>query len=356
MNNNLIFSDFMKNLPMIYSKKNYWLVRTSSGQNYDAFLNGNYIAIGWNEIPLGALNDIHKNPNNKDFFDQTKELIIVENENEAVKKISQSKALNQVLKFTYDITIGDIVVIPSYNSEDLSFGEVIETPIYQAKGLELMECSFVKRKKVNWIKKNVNRNNLDFDLYKFIFSHQTINKVSNYSDLINATIYDFYVNENNKASLVLRIRKGHDIDPFIMGDLYNDMLYFLKECAEYDGTDLQKNPMSIKFDLQSPGVMLLAGLFGFGLLFLGIAATLSGGDFQIDGNFMGIKLKGKFKPSSLLDKVSDFLDRKQERKLRGAQFLQNMKHFEVAPNEEIRKLAELPPEKFINDPAEEIVD
>ena len=38
-------SELLDLIPSINPQKNYWLVRTSSGSNYDDFINGGYIAI-----------------------------------------------------------------------------------------------------------------------------------------------------------------------------------------------------------------------------------------------------------------------------------------------------------------------
>ena len=57
--------NFYSSVPVIPQGKNYWLIRTLSGDLYDAFTDRNFVAIGYNEISLEAIHTINRS-NNED--------------------------------------------------------------------------------------------------------------------------------------------------------------------------------------------------------------------------------------------------------------------------------------------------
>lgn len=349
-------------IPNVSPKRNYWLVRTSSGDNYDAFVRGNFIAIGWNEITLLDLNEIHLDPKNKELFKKIKSKIHtdVEISERSARGIgaAQSKSLKQLLKFVYEIKKDDIIIIPSYNSDLLSFGVVKETPSYSESDVNIAkdQCSYRKRKKIEWIKPNVSRLRLDANLYRFIFAHQTINKISEYAEYINNFLFDFY-EFDGKYSLVLRLRKEGAIDAFKMNQFYTDLLEFIKDYSDCEQYDKEQNSLSVKFELQSPGtIILIAGaIIGVGLLGLAILTVLAGGKNETDFDLKSGKFKWNFETNSLLDKMSDYLDRKSirntdkmseeldEREARLLRLQESLRHFEVDQNRNIKELAQNKP-------------
>jgi restriction system protein len=347
--NNL--NELLSSAPFFSLDRNYWLVRTSSGDYYADFIKKNYIAIGWNEIKLSDLDQLRKDPNNLVLIETIKNKIktnldalefdedINDESNNRGISSRKSRALGQMLKFANDIKAGDIVVIPSESSNLLSFGEVVETPLYIASGEELEKCNFIKRKKVIWIKKDINRLKLDSNLYKFIFAHQTINKVTEYGEYINSTLYDFYIS-GDKASLVLRLRKTEGFDPFELGDFYNDLINFIKEFSEFNDERIQYGDMEVKFNLHSPGTIIFIGGAFLTLAVIGILTNLAGGEQNLNIDPLTGKIKTKFKSNSFLDKYSDFLDRKQNRKFNEIRFLNSLNKLDVAPNEELKSLTE----------------
>lgn len=338
MNQQIDINEIIQNLPMVNPNRQYWLVRTEAGDYYEEFRDNNYIAIGWNEIPMADIAELKQNPNNLELFERVKEKLIINDnfDTERGKKASQSKSIAQLLKFAYDLKRGDIVVIPSINSDLLSFGEILDTPVYID---ESGNCSFKKRKKVMWIQKDIKRLSLDSNLYRFIFAHQTINNVTEYSEYINSTLFDFYTIDG-KASLVLRVRKNEELDSFKIGEFYSDLLYFIKEFSEDEGTEIQQGDISVKFDLQSPGTIIFIGIALAALVALGVMTILAGGEggFEIDPKTL--KVNNNFKSNSLLDKISDFLDRKQERRFRALKMMGELRHFEVDQNKDLGRLVE----------------
>src|SRR6185312_9045106 len=90
----------------------------------------------------------------------------------------------QVMKFVVELKKGDIVIIPSSNSEIISIGEVTSSTIPELTQAELLktECPYKKRKPVKWIK-DISRDSLDPFLYRMLQAHQAINNITRYSDI-----------------------------------------------------------------------------------------------------------------------------------------------------------------------------
>jgi hypothetical protein len=351
-------SEMLDLIPSINPQKNYWLVRTSSGANYDDFINGGYIAIGWNEITLFDLNQINLFPGNRPLFDTIRDKVKSErddddSENSRGIQAYQSRSIGQLLKFAYEIKKGDVVVIPSYNSDKLAFGEVLTTPILTSDSIKFGsdQCEYNKRKRVRWLKTNVSRSTLDSNLYKFIFAHQTINNISEYSEHINNFLYDFYQVDGN-YSLVLRVKSTAKIDAFAMSQFYSDLIYFINYFSDVEEEKDKK--LSVTFDLQSPGTIVFVGsiLLGVGLFTIAMFTIMAGGENGFEFDPESKKIKWNFKSNSFLEKYSEYLDRKEARNERKAKriteedeqrrkrLFENLKHFEVSPNKDVSELTE----------------
>lgn len=351
MNNDFDSSDMINFVPNINQERNYWLVRTSSGSNYEDFIKGGYIAIGWNEVTLFDLNSIKENPENVEHIQEIKSKIDSDSgdpEEEQSRGVIayQSRSLNQLMKFTYEIKRGDIVVIPSYNSSALAFGEVLETPLFIASDLDLAmdTCPFRKRKKVKWFKINVDRNRLDANLYRFIFAHQTVNSINDYAEYINNYILDFY-HMDGKYTLVLRLRKEGNLDAFAIDKFYSDLIAFAKEFAEFSGNEIGDDSLSVKFNLQSPGTIVFIGsaVIGVGLIAIGVLTNLAGGEWKFEFDLKNIKFGSQFKSGGFLKAFSQFLNEKQDRMERAKRLEADLNRFEVDKNRNLEGLIE--PEK-----------
>jgi hypothetical protein len=357
------FQDFLNFIPSVNPERNYWLVRTSAGSNYADFISGNYIAIGWNEVTAFDLHQIKMNPTDKILYESIRDKVVSENktDDEEYSKGTQSyqsRSMGQLLKFVYEIKKGDIVVIPSYNSDSLSFGEVLSTPLISINSSKNINenCTYEKRKRVKWLKKGVSRNSLESNLYKFIFAHQTVNNITEYSDFINNFLFDFYQVDGN-YSLVLRVRSDAKIGAFAMNQFYSDLVGFINENSDAEEMQKSENSLSVKFDLQSPGIIVFVGIAAFAVAFLSIAVLtiLAGGENNIEIDPETKKFKWNFKANSLLEKWSSYLDNKDARVERRYEFeekkkkkenervlrlMEKLKLFNVSPNKDISEFTD----------------
>lgn len=149
---------FIANVP---STRDYWFIRTYSGQYFDVFFHNNAIAVGWkcdehydrdgylavsmrekgwNIITKGKYSCIC--PHNEDLLEQAARNIssaisaankkkesnlyyLSPEEQKFVLAASSEKAIKKILRFENIIGKGDVVVIPSVNCEKIMIGEVI---------------------------------------------------------------------------------------------------------------------------------------------------------------------------------------------------------------------------------------
>lgn len=153
-----LFNDFISktNITRV-EDRNYWLVRTNGGNNYQDFALHDYIAIGWDYITLNALNtktheelrkiiEIQsKNKTNRyaddeldDSDDDEGDIVIKsDSSDESTSKMPTGTItgiINKLDGFVNSIKIDDIVLIPSKSYQKISIGivrgNVYEDPDY----------------------------------------------------------------------------------------------------------------------------------------------------------------------------------------------------------------------------------
>ncbi|KAF1339425.1 hypothetical protein ABP1_4180 [Bacillus subtilis] len=98
----------------IDDKRKYWLVRTQSGEYYEQFYFENFISVGWDEF-----NDIEK------FKTADKSVIIKEIEKAYPENKKPGLIYSQIKRFLFELSPGDVVMIPSPNSTRISFGIIL---------------------------------------------------------------------------------------------------------------------------------------------------------------------------------------------------------------------------------------
>lgn len=267
--------DFL--VPYISTDRNYWLVRTKGGKYYESFLNNEYIGISWNELDNNFLNQRRKtNPDTppitkeeiKDFYEQK---YIGNEEKQKHYSRNAQRIATMINRFVFDIKKGDIVLIPSANSDEISFGEVLEDGIYFEKDFPIKPtqerhdpkfCPFIKRKKVRWLKK-VRKNELDSNLYTLLYSQHTISHADKkrYAHYIDRTIDSVYI-KGETAHLVLNVKQEGDINALSFANIIRDSVKIIDEFKhlypEFDD-NIDGKRIKIKANVQSPGPMELFG-------------------------------------------------------------------------------------------------
>lgn len=285
-------------LKEIDQNKEYWLVRTQSGDYYQEFYFDNYIAIGWDEI-----SDLEE---------------IINSDNEKLKEIvSQTypdekkpgNVTNQICRFVKDMKKGDIVIIPSKGSTHICFGEVVDNDAYTFNPETLIDfeegmCPFYKRRKVKWIK-TIRRDDLDPYLYRLLNSHHTITDANDYSDFIDRSLYSFY-KKGDTAHVVFEVQETEKIQALDLIKLINTIISTVDEFNTISNCRLSKEDIDIKINVQSPGPVEFSGYLPI-ILVIGVATVaLVGGGLKFKKTFDTIE--GELTSEGLLPGIIKFIN------------------------------------------------
>ena len=326
-------SNLISKIDSIPSEKNYWLIRTEAGNYFESFNNFNFVALGYEEVSFKVVNDIRqKSSTDLDFKNQLKDFVARTYPDKQYGLIT-----NQILRFIYEVKKGDIVVIPSENSDYISMGEVTDTNIlvHSESVFNSTNCDYTKRKAVKWIK-TFTRKNLDPYLYKTFQAHQAINNITNYANIIERSLGDFY-RIGDEVNLVLAVNKESNIKAtdllFFGSDLLSTVDGFIKEYElDFDISDID-----VKINVNSQGKVQFLSKSGKNLLLLGIVSLviigINGGGLKIDRP--GFKLD--LSTDGLIKCVSDYLDKKQDREIK-ERLLESAKSLEIKTPDDLIKL------------------
>lgn len=291
----------------IPASRNYWLIRTQSGEFYDSFRQHKFVAIEHEQISLYEVNKILEK-NGKDTKAALKEL----------KALSQKKypddrfglIAGQVMKFVAELKKGDIVIIPSSNSEIISIGEVTSSTIPELTQAELLktECPYKKRKPVKWIK-DIPRDSLDPFLYRMLQAHQAINNITRYSDIVERTIGNFYI-KGDEANLVLEVQQNDDINARQLFGLGWHLLDYSQDFFDKLKLELSVDEIEVKINLNSKGKIQFKAPNARTLWLIALlTVAVNGGGLKIDVKGFNLDLS----TDGIIKKVIDYQNNKHDR-------------------------------------------
>lgn len=197
-----IIDNIKKEIPVLDSSIDYWLVRANSGEFYTDFNLNGYIGIGWNEITLEDIESADNDSNKLKNILKDK-LTFPEDSDPSENKYGITAG--QLLRFVNNIKKNDIVVVPSEGSERFLVGKVVG-PLYELSPSQIEQykneeithprSDFAKRWKVSWLGW-FNRSDADSALYKMIYSHATLSNINDYKPFINRALFPCYIEDEN---------------------------------------------------------------------------------------------------------------------------------------------------------------
>lgn len=322
MNYNEILDSLVEDIEIIPNLKKYWLIRTQSGTLFDTFIENNFVGLDHREVSLRNLSVLRRTflDNNK-FLDGIREVVKDYHKDEegnddetAIPSRRVSLIANQIYKFYQNVKKGDIVVIPSYSSSKVAFGIVKESNIAEFTESEIRKFDFTTQflnKRVEWVA-NFDRSSLDPNIFKMFTSHQAINDVSKYADVIERSLQDFFILDN-EAHLIINVQKNDDIKAKDLFGLGYSFLEIFDDLADELGIlGVSSDDLEVKVNVNSPGKIDLKSNIKKTTVFAGIILLVCGGGYvAADGTSLktdGIK--------SLLEAISNFRDREQNRDLK----------------------------------------
>lgn len=328
------FLDFVIDIP---ETKGYWLIRTNSGFFYDDFKDANIVGISHNQIKLSSIEQISKKYGNekkrtvKEFKEIIKRVDKEANHIELLSENAISIAANQIYRFVFEVKKGDIVIIPSENSETILIGEVTKSYI-SSKTLKTSDNTpIILLKEVRWLKE-VNRRKLDPNLYKIFFAHQAINDIKDYESPIERTINDLYI-LNNEAHLIINIGKQEDIPASELFGLGYHILSEIDGFAKFYNLDISSSDFDVSINLNSKGTIDLKSKVKKGIPLAALILFICGGGLT-SKNF-NLSTGGL---PTLIDAYSRYKDAEGDRKMKDDLFAKYKDSLEVKDSQDFINL------------------
>lgn len=294
MENNL---NTLLQIPSIEESRNYWMVRTNSGDYYDDFNLHQYIAIAWDAITLSILNtqDPDKikliiestekaTPTNSDYDDEA----------DGTTKGKVTSIYNKLHRFVFEIREGDIVLIPNKNSEKILIAEVagpvyedstyIERYLSDSPNTEILPCPYYKRRKIKGLKV-ISKSSMDIYLAKGFNCQHALSSLNEYSSFIDRTIYPIYTKGSETHST---IHAGHPNGLSLneLSLLINYLNDSIKDISNQCEIDYNADQIGVKLNIHSPGLIELIGYgvsagIAISIVMFALNNLINGGDFKL---------------------------------------------------------------------------
>lgn len=299
-----ILDEFLNysNIIRVKKDRNYWLVRTNSGKNFQDFHLGDFIAIGNEDLEL---------------YDEIDTEIIKKENLEELKKVVNGFdpdhkrpgiIVNHLDRFVNQMKKGDIILSPSENSSYIAFGEILDDEIYEISDKEFEElyednrCYFKKRRKVNWLK-IVEKENLDLYLHKLLNSHYAVTDANTYSHYIDRSLYNFFI-KDDQLHIVFEVRKRDHISAVEILNFINNVIKSIDVFNDLYEKNYDKNKVDMKINVQSPGPIEFSSSIIQGLIIAIAVIAIVGGKFKFKKG--DDYVEGEFESAGLIKRLEEF--------------------------------------------------
>lgn len=297
------FEDLVSGFTIDENRK-YWFVRTVGGRYYRDFLDGGYVAIGYNDISKRVLDELPE----KEESAMLALKISYKNRHPEIENVG--KQVSQLLRFYRGIKEGDVVIIPSSESEELAFG-IVKGSVYECSQISDTDCPFVKRRAVEWKVKSLKRK-LHPKLQLAISSRHALSDMTDYARYVDCVMKNFFV-KGDEVNLVLEIQTENDVtlDDFCS---INAIPLLIKGFCESCDIPFKREDLVMKIQMESPGWLKLTGKSVLELLLFGliINGCFGGGlEYKKDADSTEFSIKTK----GFTGAVNEYLDRKADREL-----------------------------------------
>lgn len=293
------------NIPVIENDVNYWFIRTNSGDKFQDFYFGNYVAIGWDKF-----NNIEHIRNTKQD-DLKLEIARAYNEDES----RPGSVAAQIKNFVNEIKINDIVLIPSSNCERIAFGRITsDAYLYEITDEDKMdmafddsEIDFLKRRDVEWITPSpLRRHQIDPLIIPIIYSHGAVVSANNYSNYINRTLFPNYY-RNGEFHSTLRINKKDNVSAYEFNKFLACYFELADILADITGETINKDDLKFKASFNSPGpVEFITAASSFFIILSSISLFLNGAHVNLELKLSKLfDFKIDIQSDGLLKKLAD---------------------------------------------------
>ena len=325
--------DSMVSIP---TNKNYWLIRTQAGTLYDEFRSNDFVALEHFEVPLLFLNQIkdlssdQKNENIKRYVKDYYQKKVAVSPTEELTQHKTSLIASQIYRFVYELKKGDTVIIPSSNSDYISFGVVTESFIAGANAdlNSTILNQYTLKKRVRWIKE-IARKDVEPYLFRIFTAHQAINDIGQYADIIERSVKDLYVLDD-EAHLVINVGADNISATNLFG-LGCDILGLIDAVAKEFGLDVKSSDLEVAININSPGKIDLKSKIRKTTIIAGIILFICGGGYE---GHNGTKISTPGLPA-IVETIFNFIKTNKESALKEKIFEQYKDSLQVKQPEDM---------------------
>lgn len=312
----------------INNTKQYWMVRTDNGSNYETFAEGGFVALNLRNYPTQFLSQIEQDyPNINERTPYIKQALIEACRNGLIRLncIEGDTAFNsnigrlakQILSLAYKMKEGDIVLIPDHEAKRIKIGKIIDDGL----GLDANH-NFSFSRRVEWLKE-IYKRRLDPCLYKALGAHQAICNITKYSEYIERN-YNSYFTIEDKFHYVLAVN-AENISAWKLSNMVYDILNCVKSISEENELGINVEDINFTINVNSPGKFSFVTTARKAVIIMAVVAALSGG--SISYNDFNVTTNGAFR--TLVDCVNTWKDAQQERRQKAEIFDACMRSLEM---------------------------
>lgn len=314
----------------IVNNKNYWMIRTDNGANYDTFVEGGFVALNLRNYPTQFIAQFEREyPNVSDRVFHIKQKLIELNregiinipipENMQAFSSNIGRLANQISTISYTIKREDIVLIPDRGANRIKIGRVTDDSI---ASMDNRNNIFSFSRSVEWIKE-IKKYRLDPCLYKALGAHQAICDISKYSEYIERN-YNSYFAVNDTFHYVLAVN-AENISAWKLTNMVYDILNCVKTISEENGLGINIEDINFTINVNSPGKFSFLTTVRNAVLIMAVVAALSGGSIRYSE--FEIATNGVFR--TLVECINTWKNAQQEREQKARIFDAMMNSLEL---------------------------
>lgn len=287
--------------------RKYWFVRTFGGQLFNYFYEREKVGIIGNSVPMEYI----KNGRHDDVTFTTLQQYIFNNEVKE-NQAEATKLANQLLRFYHDVKVGDVVMMPSADSDYIAIG-YIDSDIKVEKTLGTLTHKEVnypypeKVRKVKW-EKILEKRQVVGDMRNLFSSRQGLTNADQYGDFIESNLSSVFTKDELTYG-TFYINQDENINAFELKRFLDSITALYTELCIEHGHEPDEE-LYIKIKVQSRGSAILIG--GCALAIVGLIGymTLFSNNLEFKANAANA-LNIEFKQDgNALNAINDYNDRK----------------------------------------------
>lgn len=303
-------------------KEKYWLFRAGDKARYfDNFYFNNRIGIAWDKI-------------NKLEQMSTYDILKFEVERLYPEEDRPGNIYNKIYKFTHEMKVGDIIIMPDSDRKRVAFGKIIENYVRIGNVFEQKQLLYIKKnseeckvnpgtinkyRKVEWLKLEA-KDRLSSKLLLHLFSPHSISKLSD--DIkydINKILHDAFIIEN-KLYMRYKVDTENNVYASDIGTFYQ-LIKYTEKIINILSEEEEK--IETKINVSSPGDILAIATCSI--------LTIAVINYMINGGFIKFKWKDKFDFEVGGGKsLFDYIEQKQKHKIENRKMDRIEKILEIA--------------------------